>query len=519
MQIANQRGPGRPVCIHRQGRPPFGPDQSSRSPKKMISDGSELLELPQRRPLRGRSAFPRSHSHLQLPAEVVCQYVREEKHLIRDPLPAWNVTKLALRLQLGKDRLLGSSAIVKGCDGTSLRALIGDDHFELVAIDLRNEQVQLDRPSLADGGARTDDQEATGLTPDLRLPRQLEVRDLRVEAMPSCATLNQFFELNEAPKWHGDAVLRSQILEEPHHRLTEEGTVNSHFNAGIRQDAANLENTGSQELLSTVRIVGIPRAMEDIENLARLSDGTKQRKIATFSFVSRIESDRSALCPSTGVDHRAVKVERHTGKAQLRQAFQDQLSYQPAKPLDTWEIESCQHPAHGRHIGQPFELEDSLDHRVVTVEADVSQVAISQQQMHDQTQDEGGIGVGAACLKVPKAAAQSCAQIEPRDQSLKEDQPREGSQLLFLETKIRHAVGFELDVQAMRRLQNPADPRQVWCSGKRASSQFARREPRLDRERIVFRVIPRVVSLPPFADLCERQARGRTGKTALLPRV
>ena len=69
-----------------------------------------------------------------------------------------------------------------------------------------------------------------------------------------------------------------------------------------------------------------------------------------------------------------------------------------------------------------------------------------QQQVHDQAQDERGISVSAAGLKVPEAAAQPRAQVEASDQGLKEDQSGEGSQLLFLEAQIRHAIGFELDV-------------------------------------------------------------------------
>ena len=446
MQIANQRGPYRPVCTHRQGSPSFGPDQPSRSLKKMLSDGCELLELPKGRPLCGRPAFLRPCSHLQLPAEVVRQNAREEEDLIRVPPPAWNIAQLAMRLELGEDRLLGSSAVVKSRDATSLDALVGDDHFELVAVDLGNEQVQLDRFSLADGSARTDDQKPTGPPPDLRLPRQLEVRDVGVEAMPLSAALDQFLELNEALERDGYAVLRSQIFDELHHRLTEEGAVDSHFDTGTRQDRANLENAGFQEVLSTVRIMGIPRTMKDVEDLACLSDGTEEREVAAKPFVSGIESDRSTLCPAICVDHGAVKIERHARQAQLAQAIQDQTSDQPAELLNTRRIESRQHPAHRRHVGQSLEPENSLDHRVVPVEANVAQVAVSEQQVHDQAQDKGSVGVGAAALKVPTATTQSGAEVEPGDQSLKEDESREGGQLLLLEAKIWHAMGFELNV-------------------------------------------------------------------------
>ncbi len=446
MQIANQLGSDRPVRIHRQDSPPLGPDQSSGPVKKMVSDGRELFKLPQGRPLRGSSAVFRPRRHLQLPTKIVCQNAREEKHLICDPLPSRNIAQLALRLEFGEDRLLGSPTVVKGRDAMSLGALVSNDHFEFVAIGMGHEEVQLDRAALTDGGARTYDQEAAGLTPAFWFPRQLKIGDVRVEAMPLTAILDQLFEIDETMKRHGDTELRPQIIEQLHHFLAEEGAVDSHFNAGIRQDTADLSNTGSQEVSGTVRVMDISGAMEDIENLARLSDGTEKGVVAALPFLFRIESDCSAFCPATRAYNRTVEVERHTRQVQLGQAIQDQLSDQPAEPLNTRTIESCQHPAHGSHIGQSLEPENSLDHRVVSVEASISKVAVSEQEMHDQTQDEGGIGVGAAGLKVPKATAQPRSQIELGDQGLKKDQSREGSQLLFLEAQFWHAMGFELNV-------------------------------------------------------------------------
>ena len=60
----------------------------------------------------------------------------------------------------------------------------------------------------------------------------------------------------------------------------------------------------------------IPRTVEDIEDLARLSDRAEQRIVASLPLFLAIESHRGALSKAAGADDRTVKVKGQATKAE-----------------------------------------------------------------------------------------------------------------------------------------------------------------------------------------------------------
>ncbi len=320
MEIVQQVCFERFVGAEREGLPAVRPNQPPRSLDQPMPNRRELLEFPQWRPFRGRAPLLWPGGHLQFATQVVGQHAGEEKDLIADPPAARHVVELALRLELAKDGFLSPTTLMKRDDATGSDALVGDDDLELVAIDVRHKEVELDRPAVTDGVSSPHDQEPRTTRPTLGLPRQLEVGDISVEAMPAPPALHPLLEIREAMKGHGDAELGAQFFESPNHGLAEERTVHTHLNAGPWQRRARGEDAGADEVQGAVGVVNIARAMEDIQDLACLSEGAEERIVATLAFLLRIESDGSAFGPAAGSNHRTVKVKGHSLEVELCEA-------------------------------------------------------------------------------------------------------------------------------------------------------------------------------------------------------
>jgi hypothetical protein len=102
-------------------------------------------------------------------------------------------------------------------------------------------------------------------------------------------------------------------------------------------------------------------------------------------------------------------------------------------------------PADGGDVGQASEPEQAFHHGVVTVEAEVSELAIAEQQVNDEEQDDEVVAEDRDHAEVSEARVQALLEVELGKQLLEEDQTREGGQLLILETEDGQRVGFTVD--------------------------------------------------------------------------
>ena len=115
---------------------------------------------------------------------------------------------------------------------------------------------------------------------------------------------------------------------------------------------------------------------------------------------------------ASGGLHGAVEVERDPRQAEGGQALKEHLSKQPAEVVHALGIGVLEHAADRGHIGQTFEAEQPLDHRIVAIRSAVAQFAKAQQEVNDQLQDNRRWAEGLAAAQMTEASAQALLEIE-----------------------------------------------------------------------------------------------------------
>jgi len=125
--------------------------------------------------------------------------------------------------------------------------------------------------------------------------------------------------LNGAFAQHGDYV------------LTKEGGIHAHFDDDAGERRADFVNTGSDKILCIMGIVDIAGTMEQIEDLSCLSNGAKERVVATPLFMFFIVAYGGVLRMTFGRNDGAVEIQGDACKAAGTQPQDDQFT---AKALD-----------------------------------------------------------------------------------------------------------------------------------------------------------------------------------------
>ena len=117
--------------------------------------------------------------------------------------------------------------------------------------------------------------------------------------------------MNGAFAQHGDDV------------LTKEGGVHAHFDDDAGERRADFVNARGDKGYSIMRVVDVTGTMEQIEDLSCLSDGAKERVVATPPFVFFIVAYGGVLGMTFGRNDGAVEIQGNACKAAGTQPQED----------------------------------------------------------------------------------------------------------------------------------------------------------------------------------------------------
>jgi len=462
------------VRTHSQGQPTLRLIETPCSVDQLQAQSFEPFELPKGRTL-GRG-FPVlfTSGYLQVAVEVMGENRRKQENLIPCEGSCRNIIELPLGFQLSKNAFLRSSAIVKADDLTSPYCLVGDDDLELVPVNMRDEQIELDRLFVTDDRAGADDEETVTATPRLGLPTELKIAEILIQPPPKATALDFLLELDEALKGHRDGEFHSEIRKQCDKGVAEEGTIHPDFDVNAGQDGSHRFDTGEDEILRPVGVMYVSRAVEDVEHLACLSNRAEQRIIASLALFLAIESHCGALCTTASADHRAVEVKGQTTQTKPVDCLQDHLPDELSQRTHAVRVSGCQQATDSGYIGQTIQAKKAQHHWIVAVEPYISELPEADQEMDDETENNCGMIVSSAGAQVPEAVTQPVFQVKPLKQKLEEEEPGEGGQLLVLEAQFGDGVGFALDlVSAKLHGERPPwlalVPRQHHCTNLRAA--------------------------------------------------
>ena len=173
-------------------------DQPTGTLDEPTPQGVKAHEGPQGRAFLQSRARGRMGDHLQFTAEVVGEERREQIDLITDPGTGRDIIELIVGFELGEDPLLTAPALVEGKRLAGTETLIGENDFELVAVLVGDEEVELDRffVLLFDSGSNKE--ETMARLPNLRFPGGLKIGAPLSKRPPPAPPLNLLLELGEA---------------------------------------------------------------------------------------------------------------------------------------------------------------------------------------------------------------------------------------------------------------------------------------------------------------------------------
>ena len=192
-------------------------------------------------------------------------------------------------------------------------------------------------------------------------------------------------------------------------------------------------------------VMDVTGSVQHIEHLPGLSHRAEEGIVATLSLLLAVKPHRRALGETPRTDHRAIEVQRHPWECQGRQSCEDPVPKRPLQAPDTLLVRPRQRTAHGGDIRQPAQPKRSLDQRVIGIIADIAQLSVSKQQVHDQTQYQGGIAEDGADREMAKTAPQPLLQSQTDEELLDENEPRIRGQLAVLKSKHRKAVSLAVN--------------------------------------------------------------------------
>lgn len=102
--------------------------------------------------------------------------------------------------------------------------------------------------------------------------------------------------------------------------------------------------------------------------------------------------------------------------------------------------------ADGGDVGEEVQAQGSLDHVVVAVVLDISQLAKAEEPVNDEQQDDEMVFVGGIPCQVAKAVSELLLETEVDEQALEHDEAGEGGEWLFVELHVEDFGGFPLHV-------------------------------------------------------------------------
>ena len=195
------------IGAHSQREPSLWPGQPSRALDELAPHGAELLELPQWCALVSSVSFLLITTHLHFPVEVMRQHGREEIDLIAGLFSGRHVVHLSLRLELSENALLGTASMMEAQRLVGRKLLVSDDHLEVIAVLVGDEQIQLYRTLVLLAILAADKHKAVSSIPTRRFPVRFKEAPLCVQVTPALSVLDQCLEGAKALKRHADGEL------------------------------------------------------------------------------------------------------------------------------------------------------------------------------------------------------------------------------------------------------------------------------------------------------------------------
>ena len=435
-----------PIRTHGQCQNALGPGQPPGALYEALTSGRQSFKFPQRRSLFCRPTLRGADLHLGLAVQVVGHDHRQEKRLVAIARTDRNVVHLPLGLQLGKDPFLRAAPFVVSGHVARANRLVRHDHFESKTVDLRNEEIELQRPGTLLGRACTNRKETISTFPYFGLPRQLEPADVVVQAPPVFPHLDTLLQLKEPLERHRDREFDSLFMQEGNDGVAEEGAIHASLDRSAGEDLANLSDTGEDELPSAIGVMDVPRSVMEVEHLARLSDGAEQRIIAALPFLFLVETDSRSLCLARRAHHGAIKIEGDAPHRKIGQALENEISQHRAEFFDSPRIELCQKSAYRADIGKAFKSENPENHRIVLVEGDVSQLSVPEQDVNNETEKDGDWRIVRLVREMAQALPTALPQSKIREEDLEEQEPGERAEFLDREFELGESAGFAHDL-------------------------------------------------------------------------
>jgi hypothetical protein len=190
----------------------------------------------------------------------------------------------------------------------------------------------------------------------------------------------------------------------------------------------------------------IPGPMMNIEDLAGLGYRAEQRVVAALALLAAVESNSGPFGPPAGAEDRAIEVEGDSPQTERRQTIQNKLPTESAQLRDTVLANRRQQAADRGHVGQSRQAEYSVDHGVVAIVTEISQLPKPGQEVDDERQDEMSVVVRPRGSQMPEALLQAPLQRQTLEEQLEEEQPGKGGELLTLETQFREGVDLATDL-------------------------------------------------------------------------
>lgn len=95
---------------------------------------------------------------------------REQIDLIPNPGAGGDIAERVVGFELGEDPLLAAPAVVEDERLAGAQALVGQDDLELIAVVMRDEEIELDRVFVLLLDASPKEEEAVGRLPGLGFP-------------------------------------------------------------------------------------------------------------------------------------------------------------------------------------------------------------------------------------------------------------------------------------------------------------------------------------------------------------
>lgn len=367
---------------------------------------------------------------------------REQEDLVAGEGLGWHIVELSLGLQLGENTFLSSSSVVIADHLFGADLLVCDEDLEIVPVLLGHKQIELNRSLLPHCGAGTYENETIAAVPGLGLPALLKVGESLPQRPPLATGFDQAFQLDETLERHGNGELDTEVAEQGDEGVAEESTVHADLDLYAGQSFAQMADAGEDEVLRSVGIMNVSRAMVKIEDLAGLSDGAEQRVVAPLPFLLAIEADSRTFSIATGADHRAIEIEGQAAKAETSQPLGHELPAHLPQIRHAVRIGRGEQATDSGDIRQAFKAEDPQHHRIVAVVAQIPELSVTKQQMDDKAEHGQGVVISAARAQVAENRTQPLSEVESLEKELKEEEPREGGQLLVFEQQGWGGMGF-----------------------------------------------------------------------------